>query len=220
MESIHLLWDLLLPSNWMVCLDLKGTYLTIPIFPLQRCVLNFQWRGDTFEFTTLPFGPSSAPWCSTKVMRPLVVTLRARGVCLILYLGDMLLMDQCPQTLLQHLQMTLSLLESFGFIINRQKSILAPFQSLVFLGFVVGLFRATLRLLTRKMIKIKHELRRLAARCSTSLRQIERVVGLRSSSIQAIFPGPLHYCALQRLKAFSLRRFSCTPKWSRCRKKL
>ena len=45
-----------------------------------------------------------------------------------------------------------------------------------------------------------------------SLRRIARVVGLLASSIQEIFPGPLHYRALQRLKIEHLRRGAPYPK--------
>lgn len=41
MEGIHLLRDVLLPSDWMVRLDLKDAYLTIPIFPPHRRFLQF-----------------------------------------------------------------------------------------------------------------------------------------------------------------------------------
>ncbi|KAJ1178664.1 hypothetical protein NDU88_003906, partial [Pleurodeles waltl] len=65
---------------------------------------------------------------------------------------------------------------------------------------------ATLSLPSWRMVKIYHELRRSLARQQISLRRIAHLVGLLSSSIREIFPGPLHYRALQRLKAAHLRR--------------
>lgn len=45
-----------------------------------------------------------------------------RGIRMIVYLDDILFMDQCSQTLVAHLQKTVSLLQSLGFVINREKS--------------------------------------------------------------------------------------------------
>ncbi|XP_078506931.1 uncharacterized protein LOC144767311 [Lissotriton helveticus] len=46
----------------------------------------------------------------------------------------------------------------------------------------------------------------IVASQTISLRTLARLVGLLAASIQAIFPGPLHYRALQRLKILHLRR--------------
>lgn len=93
-----------------------------------------------------------------------------------------------------------------GFVINESKSDLKPSQKMQFLGFLVDSVKATLSLPSRKLAKIRHELRRTLGKPTISLRQLARVVGLFSSSIQAIFLGPLHYRALQRLKASHLRK--------------
>lgn len=115
-------------------------------------------------------------------------------------------MSQCPQRLLVPLQQAVTLLESLGFIVNEVKSDLIPSQRMQFLGFMINLADATLSLPSRKLSKIRHELKRTLARPTISLRHLARVVGLLSSSIQAIIPGPLHYRALQRLKCYHLRK--------------
>ncbi|KAJ1160280.1 hypothetical protein NDU88_000782, partial [Pleurodeles waltl] len=58
MDGIHLLRNVLRPLDWLACLDLKDAYLTIPIFPPHRHFLQFVWRQQTYEFTTLTFGLS------------------------------------------------------------------------------------------------------------------------------------------------------------------
>lgn len=183
-------------ADWMVRLDLKDAYLAIPIFPPHRKFLQFRWRKQVFQFTSLPFGLSSAPWCFTKVLRPVVEYLRARGIRLILYLDDMLLLPQDPRLLRDQLQLAVNLLESLGFIINTKKSLLIPTQSVTFRGFVISLVDATLSLPTRMLSKIRHELRRALVKQTIPLRQIARILGLLSATIQAIVPGPLHYRAL------------------------
>lgn len=206
MEGIHLLRDLLQPNIWMVRLDLQDAYLSVPVFPPHRRFLLFIWKGKVFEFATLPFGLSSAPWCFTKVLKPVVETLRAKGLRLIVYLDDILLLEQCPLHLSQRLREAIDLLSHLGFVINERKSLLSPTRQITFLGFTIDSVGRTLSLPPKKILKIRREIKRTLARSSISLRQVARVVGLLSSSIQAIFPGPLHYRALQRLKATHLRR--------------
>ncbi|XP_078506464.1 LOW QUALITY PROTEIN: uncharacterized protein LOC144765813 [Lissotriton helveticus] len=180
--------------------------LPVPIFPPHCKFLQFLWKGQTYEFRTLPFGLSSAPWCFTKLLRPVVEYLRTKGIRLIIYLDDILQMEQSRDQLLLHLQVTISLLQNLGFIINAQKSDLVPQQSMIFLGFRIDTRDATLNLPSQKISKIKKEIRKVLRQDRISLRQLARIVGLLSSSIQAIYPGPLHYRTLQRLKASHLRR--------------
>lgn len=125
---------------------------------------------------------------------------------MIVYLDDILFMDLCPLRLHRHLQLTVDLLQNLGFVINDSKSVLSPSQTLQFLGFIIDSSTSTLSLATRKVTKIWHELRRTLSRAQVSLRDLARIVGLLSASIQAIFPGPLHYRALHRLKASYLRQ--------------
>lgn len=205
MEGIHLLRDLLLEGDWMVRLDLKDAYLAVPIFPPHRQFLQFQWRNAWYEFSALPFGLSFAPWCFTKLLKPVIQFLQERGIRLI-YLDDILIMAESVQTVLQHLDLTTQLLQELGFVINSDKSIITPAQSMEFLGFQVNSVTTQLLLPLKKRIAIKKELRRALSSQTISLRTLARLVGLLASSIQAIFRGPLHYRALQRLKILHLRK--------------
>lgn len=65
MEGVHLPRDLLQDGDWFTCLDLKDTYLTVPIHPNSRCFLRFTWLSPTWQFTSFPFGLRSVPWCFT-----------------------------------------------------------------------------------------------------------------------------------------------------------
>lgn len=191
----------------MVNLDLKDAYLVVPIHLPHRRFLQFRWRDQIFEFTALPFGLASAPWCFAKELHLAVEFLRGQGIRLIIYLDDMLLMAQCPLMLTSHLQQTISLLQGLGFVINSQKSILTPSHSLVFLGFIIDSVQATLSLPSHKMSKIRHKLRQTIAKTRISLWQIARLVGLLVSSIQAIFPGPPALSGDAAPEGLSLERF-------------
>ncbi|XP_040296051.1 uncharacterized protein LOC121007863 [Bufo bufo] len=139
-------------------------------------------------------------------MRPVVAWLRSRGIRLIIYLDDILLLAQDRHTLLSHLELTSNLLAGLGFPINYDKSVLTPARIMEFLGFSVDSVAETLSLPTTKIKEIRKELRRTLDMPQISLRHLARIIGLLSSSIQAVFPAPLHYRALQRLKTAHLHK--------------
>ncbi|XP_040264037.1 uncharacterized protein LOC120979380 [Bufo bufo] len=213
MEGIHLLRDLLQMGDWMVKLDLKDAYLTVPVEDVSRNLLCFSWQGSVWRFTCLPFGLSSAPWCFTKLMRPAMAWLRSRGVRLIIYLDDILIMAQDRSVLLDHLRWTMDLLSELGFLLNREKSCLSPSREMEFLGFMVDSTAGTLSLPSAKIRSIRKELLRARSSPRIPLRQLARIIGLLASSIQAVFPAPLHYRALQRLKIAHLRKGASYVDW-------
>ncbi|XP_056408500.1 uncharacterized protein LOC130311793 [Hyla sarda] len=205
MEGIHLLKDLLIKDDWMVKIDLKDAYLTVPVHPSHHPYLQFLWKNQKWQFQSLPFGLSSAPWCFTKLLKPVVAMLRSRGVRLIIYLDDILIMAQTLHLINLHTQWTLSLFTNLGFLINTKKSVLTPSKEVEFLGFSINTQLALLSLPNRKLSLIRKEIPSILNKKLICLRSLARIVGLLSASIQAIFPAPLHYRALQRLKAQHLR---------------
>lgn len=99
----------------------------------------------------------------------------------------------------------MDLLENLGFIINKEKSILCPSKTMEFLGFTVDATKCFLLLPLKKITKIRKEIRQVLKRENLTLGELARLLGPLSSSIKAIFPGPLNYRALQRVKVRALR---------------
>lgn len=135
LEDWRTVVQLMTPGIWMATLDLKDAYLLVPISQEDRRFLRFQWRGNTFEFTALPFGLSTAPYIFTKIIRPVLARLRSEGHLSIVYLDDFLLFGQSKNECLDNLNATLSLLTSLGFLCNYSKSQFKPSQVCKFLGF-------------------------------------------------------------------------------------
>ena len=128
MESIKTAKGLLCREDWMIKLDLKDAYLLVPLYHHHRKFLAFHWRGQLWRFTSLPFGLSSAPFIFTKLMKPIVATLRKLGIRVILYLDDILVMAPTKEEVRKHLATALELLIALGFVINMKKSVTCPDQ--------------------------------------------------------------------------------------------
>ena len=94
--------------------------------------------NKTYEFTAMPFRLIVAPRVFTKMMKPVLASLRCQGVRLIIYLDDILVMASSIETFNRHKKIAISLLESLGFLIIYKKSNLTPSQQIVFLGMLVN----------------------------------------------------------------------------------
>ena len=206
MESIHMLKDLLRKDDYLVKVDLKDAYLTVPIWEKHQKYLRFLWRDSLLEFACLPFGLASAPRVFTKLLKPVLSVLRQRGIRLIAYLDDFLIMAESKQLALQHAATTLNILEGLGFVTNYQKSLLIPSQQIEFLGYMVNSVSMSLSLPKDKLKKVQNHCQKHLDNPVTTVRELSKVLGLLSSSIQAVFPAPLHYRYLQQAKNSVLKK--------------
>ena len=69
MEGIRTVKGLMRKGDWLTKLDLKDAYLSVPMNQAHTHLLRFQWQSQTYQFDTLPFGLSSAPYVFTKLPR-------------------------------------------------------------------------------------------------------------------------------------------------------
>jgi len=168
MEGIHNLKDLLQPGDWLGKVDLKDAFFTIPIHANHRQYLRFMFLEKAYQFTCLPFGLSSAPWVFTKTLKPALALLRQKGVRLIAYMDDILLLAESREMLVDYLTGKVHLLENLEFVINQKKSVLTPAQSMEFLGLTVDSLAMELRLPPIKIKQIRAEAQKLAQAGTTS----------------------------------------------------
>ena len=197
MEGLHCIKYTVSQGNWLAKIDLKDAYLSVAIQKEFRKFLQFLWQGKTFQYRARPFGLSIAPYVFTKLLQRPLSYLRSQGIKIIAYLDDMLLTGPNKALLTTHINVTISLFQYLGFIINWEKSIVTPQQTIEFLGIIVDTRRMLLRVPQRALIKIKSQCRRIAHRGGCSARELSALIGLLSFTKVAIPIAPLFYRALQ-----------------------
>ena len=206
MESLGMMKDLLRQDDWMASVDLKDAYLSVAIWEDHRKYLRFQWQGSTYEFRCLPFGLSSAPRVFTKLLKSVLARLRHQGVRLVMYLDDMLVMSQSREELGRQLAQITSLLESLGFVVNKDKSQLLPVQTIQYFGFLVSSRKMKIRLTEAKIVQITTACRKAREKESLSVRELARLIGKMTATLPAVQPASLWYRELQCLKNQMLQR--------------
>ena len=92
------------------------------------------------------------------------------------------------------------------FIINIKKSILHPCQKIEFLGMEIDSIKMTLSLTPEKVQKVVKTCQNLLRSHFTTLLELTRVVGLLSSTIQAVEPAKIQLRFLQQQQIVCLRK--------------
>ena len=196
-EDIRCVKDLINQGDHMCKLDLKDAYLSIPIHKSSRKFLKFHWQGVAYEYTALPFGLSAAPRTFTKVLKPVLAALRAKGIRLVAYLDDILNIGKDKECAEEAFQTTKSLLQALGFVVNLEKSQSQATQEIEFLGFIINSREMTFRIPTARVKQIKNDTKRILQKEQVTVRELAHIVGVLASTRLAVLSAPLHYRALQ-----------------------
>lgn len=191
MERLNTLLDLLSGSEFYTTIDVKDAYFTIPIHPDHYKYLRLEWNSTLFEFLCLSFGLSSAPRAFTKVLKPFVGSIRNKGIRLVIYLDDMAIISSSCEHSSQEAAIVVQILESLGFIINKEKSVLILSQKMEFLGYENDSVEMTVSLPEKKLNKLKEQTLSLWEKPQCSIHELAHVIGLIVSSFPAIKPARL-----------------------------
>ena len=197
MENLSFLKTLLLPGDYMTNIDLKDAYLSVAVHENSQKFLSFIWEEKCYQFKALPFGLCSAPRTFTKLLKPVAAFLRKKGIRVLIYLDDFLLLAQTKEEATRNTQMLVALLQSLGFTVNLKKSSLTPTQMITFLGFNIDSRSLIIALPVTKVQKIMECCQNLTTPPTVILRSVASLIGLLESCRPAIWRSPLHFRHLQ-----------------------
>ena len=137
METNKTVMEAIQEGDWMTSIDLKDAYFQIPIHQQSRRYLRFAWRGVSYQFRALCFGLSTAPQVFTRVMALVSGVAHKRGIRILRYLDDWLIMASSPQACLQSKDFILGICVQLGIVVNMEKSDLVPKQVTTYLGMII-----------------------------------------------------------------------------------
>ncbi len=152
------------PLDWFAAIDLKDAYFHVSILPRHRPFLRFAFEGRAYQYKVLPFGLSLSPRVFTKVAEAALVPLRERGVRILNYLDDWLILAQSREQLRAHKDLVLRHLSQLGLRVNWEKSKLVPTQRISFLGMELDSVNQTARLTQERAQSVLNCLKTLSGR--------------------------------------------------------
>ena len=118
-------------------MDLKDAYFQIPVHWSLRKLLHFTSEGTVYQFKVLCFGLSTASQVFTRVFAAVSAWAHSRGIRLLWYLDDWLVLASSEAVARHHFPELLSLCHSLEIVINDEKSDLMPLQSATYLGMTI-----------------------------------------------------------------------------------
>ena len=130
---------------YMVALDIKDAYYSIPVEESFQKYPKFVWKGILYQFCVLPNELSPCPRCFTKLLKTPLAELRELKHDISAYIDDMCLQGNTKTKCASNIVATIKKLRSLGFTIHARKSNLIPTQKLDILGFRLSCYDGFLK---------------------------------------------------------------------------
>ena len=138
MPTLKYVWQLIQQGDFAFSIDLQDAYLHVPIVKHHYHFIHFVWHNVPYQWKVLPFGLATAPRVFTSLMKPILFLCHFKGLCIVIYLDDILVLV-CSKQEGKWVHLFLcSLLVHLGLHINFSKSDLHLSQSFTFLGVMLG----------------------------------------------------------------------------------
>ncbi len=126
-----------------------------------------------------------------------MVPLRERGVRILNYLDDWLILAQSHEQLCTHRDLVLRQLSQLGLRVNWEKSKLVPTQWISFLGMELDSVNQTARLTQECAQSVLNCLKTLSGRTAVPLKLFQRLLGHMAAAAAIVPLGLLHMRPLQ-----------------------
>ena len=206
MEGLHCLKYLLEKKDFLCKIDLKDSYFSVPLCMSSRKFVRFVWSGNLYEFLCLCFGLGPALRIFSKLLKVPKALLRRLNIRLKIHLDDILLMGRTLEEILMSRDTSVFLLQHLSFVINLKKLVLKPSQQIEFLGLKIDALTMTLTLTEENIEKVILKCQNLLSHSQTNVLELTKLIGLMSSTVQAILSACLKLRYLQEQQLQSLNQ--------------
>ena len=197
METPETIRTSLQAGEWVTSIDFKDTYFHIPIHSQSRKYMRFHLQDRSYQFKALPFGLSTAPMEFTVVAKEVKLVALQRGIRIHQYLDDWLVRASTHDTCLQHTQTLVTLCQELGWLVNKEKSELAPKQVFNFIGYQFDLKEGKVRPTTERWQTLTDKIRSILSDPVCPVRQFMSLIGLLTATEKQVHLGRLHMRPIQ-----------------------
>jgi len=204
MDTFNTVVKMMKQDCYMATIDLKLAYYLIPIHCNDKKYLRFMWNNCLMQYTVLPNGLSSAPRLFTKLMKPVLATLREQGHLVSCYIDDIYIQGDSYEDCLYSLRATSDLLTNLGFVINKEKSMVTPKRLVKVLGFHLDSINMKITLTEDKISAITLLCKQLKESNVITIRFLAKVIGNLVACFPAVTYGQLYYRQLEHIKVKEL----------------
>ena len=198
METAETIRRAIQPGEFVSSIDISDAYYHIPVAPAIRKYFRFVIDGKPYQFRSLPFGLNTAPREFTKILEPILRSLRDRGIRVHAYLDDWAVRAQSEELCREHTQIVVQTLRRLGWMINKAKSDLQPKQQFVFLGMTFNTLAGTVAPAPKHATRIRGLYRLACQRRVWTARQMYALLGFLQFLAPLTLRGRLHLRPLQR----------------------
>lgn len=203
-KDIHTAVETMTPGCYMCSIHPKSAYYSVTIAQSDKKYLKFSWRGKLYQFTCFTNGLAFCPRKFTKLLKPVMSTLRNLGHLSVAYIDDSYLQADTYELCVQNVIDTLSLFHQLGFVIHPDKSVLILTQRLTFLGFVLDSQSMTVAFTGEQAVQVKEACQQLLQEKGITIQEVAKVLGLLTSSLPVVLYGPLHDRSIEMDKTQAL----------------
>ena len=197
METPETIRSSLQVGEWVTSIDFKDAYFHIPIHSQSRKYMRFHIQGQSYQFKALPFGLSTAPMEFTVVAKEVKLMALRQGIRIHQYLDDWLVRASTLHTCLQHTQTLVTLCQELGWLVNKEKSELAPKQVFNFVGYQFDLKEGKVRPTEERWQALTDKIRSMMSDPVCPVRKFMSLIGLLTATEKQVHLGRLHMRPIQ-----------------------
>lgn len=172
-------------------LDILAAFRHCSLPERDRRRLAFAVGSVVFRWRVLPFGASQSPELFGAALAAAVRRLRADGVCMVVYVDDILILAASVETLDDAVVRTMQALALDGWYVALDKCYLQAARVIPFLGVLVDLRQDCLRVSVAKAARLSALCTAMLASPRVSLRALQKLGGtlafLATASLDAKF---------------------------------
>jgi hypothetical protein len=201
-EGIKEVLHLVQPDDRLITIDIKQGFFHIPVHKEYRKYLGFQWNNRYYQWKCLPFGLNGSPYFFYKTIRSVVGSLRQKGLRIVAFVDDFLLMSKA-QNIDADYKVLVDTLENLGLTINYEKSKINPSECKEYIGFVLNTVnsdgRVWIKVPPERIRKVRRDITKVLQSGYATARVLARIAGQCISMCTVILPCKLLLRNLYRL---------------------